>query len=253
MARVITIANLKGGVGRTNVSVNLSMFLSALGRKVLLIDLCPQGDATFCLRIKSSSNFIGNVLLKKIRPRSAIKSTSYFGYDIIPSFPPMPEEIISKLRGSRRPEKRLDEILDQIKEDYDFIIIDTPSNFNLLVANALVATDEIIIPIQCEYLALRAANQLTSFLKSFKNLKNKEISALLTMHSWRSRLSRVITKKTRDEFSGYIFSTIIPRTAILSEIRETKEPILKSAPNSRAARAYKQLAEEVINKEKRGE
>jgi len=249
MARVIALANLKGGVGRTNVCINLCMFLSALGKRVLLVDLSPQGDATFCLGIKSSPNFIGDVLLQKIRPRIAIKSTSYFGYDIMPSFPRL-NEVISKLKGIRRTEKLLDDALDRVKDDYDFIIIDTPSDFNLLIANALIAADEIIIPVQCEYLALRAANQFAGFLKSFRNLKNKDISALLTMYGWRSLLSRAIAKRTKSEFPGYVFSTIIPRTAILAQTTETKEPILKSAPNSRAARAFRQLAEEVISRGK---
>jgi len=250
MARVIALANLKGGVGRTNVCVNLSMFLSALGKRVLLVDLSPQGDATFCLGIKSSPNFIGDVLLQKIRPRIAIKSTSYFGYDIMPSFPPKLDEVMSKLRGTRRAEKQLDQALDRVKDDYDFIIIDTPSDFNLLIANALIAADEIIMPIQCEYLALRSANQFARFIKSFSNLKNKDISALLTMYGWRSRLSRAIAKKTRAEFPGYVFNAIIPRTAILSQAIEQKEPILKSAPNSRPAHAFRQLAEELISRGK---
>ena len=248
MARVIALANLKGGVGRTNVCVNLCMFLSALGKRVLLVDLSPQGDATFCLGIKPSPNFIGDVLLKKIRPRIAIKSTSYFGYDIMPSFPRL-DETLSKLKGAKRTEKLLNDSLDKIKDDYDFIIIDTPSDFNFLIANALIAADEIIIPIQCEYLALRAANQLESFIKSFRNFKKKDVSALLTMYGWRSLLSRTIAKKTRSEFPGYVFSATIPRTAILAQSTETKEPILKSAPNSRAARSFRQLAEEVINRE----
>jgi len=250
MARVIAIANLKGGVGRTNVCINLSMFLSALGKRVLLVDLSPQGDASFCLGIKSSSNFIGDVLLQKIKPRTAIRSTSYFGFDIMPSFSKL-DEIMSKLKGARKTEKRLKEALEGIQEDYDFIIIDTPSDFNALIANALIAADEIIVPVQCEYLALRAANQFAKFIKSFSNLKNKDISALLTMYGWRSLLSRSVAKRTKKEFPGYVFNTIIPRATILAQAAELKEPILKSAPNSRAARAFRQLAEEVINREKK--
>lgn len=249
MTRVIAIANLKGGVGRTNVCVNLSMLLSALGKRVLLIDLSPQGDASFCLGVKSSSNFIGDVLLKKIKPRIAIKSTSYFGFDIMPSFPKL-NEIIAELKGVKKTEKRLKDAIERVKDDYDFIIIDTPSDFNVLIANALVAADEIIIPIQCEYLALRSANKLAKFIKSFSNLKDKDTRALLTMYGWRSLLSRTIAKRTKKEFPGSVFNTIIPRAAILAQTAELKEPILKSAPNSRAARAFHQLAEEVINRGK---
>ena len=248
MARIIALTNLKGGVGKTNVCVNLSMFLSALGKRVLLVDLSPRGDATFCLGIKSSPNYIGDVLLQTIRPRVAIKSTSYFGYDILPSFPKL-SEIIPKLRVVRRPETRLLEALDKVEEDYDFIIIDTPPGFNLLSANAIFAAKEVVVPVQCEYLALRAANQLTSLITSKRYFRDKEISALLTMYGWRSRLSRAVAKSTRQNFKGYVFSTIIPRTAILAQTQEQQEPILKSAPNSRAARAFRQLAEELISKE----
>jgi len=248
MARVIAFTNLKGGVGRSNVCVNLSMFLSALGKRVLLVDLSPQGDATFCLGITSSPNFIGDVLLQKINPRVAIKSTSYFGYDIMPSFPKL-NEIASKLAIARRPEMRLSEALDKVEEDYDFIIIDTPADFNILTLNALFAAKEIIVPIQCEFLAWQAAHRLVSLLQARNKLRDKKISALLTMYGWRSRLSRAIAKKTRNEFPGYVFNAVIPRAAILAQSQETKEPILKSVPNSRAARAYRQLAEELISRE----
>ena len=248
MTRTIAIANLKGGVGKTNVCINLSMLLSALGKRVLLVDASPQGDATFCLGIKPSANFIGNVLLKKIKPKMAVKSTAYLSFDIMASFPKL-DEAVAKLKGVRHMEKRLDEALKRVKDDYNFIIIDTPADFNFLTASALIASDEIIIPVQCEELALISAKRLISFIKSFRNLKNKKINILLTMYTWRSRLSRNVAKQARKEFPEYVFNATIPRSVLLGQTANLKQPILKSAPNSRSARIFRQLAEEIINRE----
>ncbi len=249
MTRIIAVANLKGGVGKTNVCINLSMLLSAMGKRVLLVDTSPQGDATFCLGIKSSPNFIGDVLLRKIKPRMAIRSSAYLSYDIMPSFPRL-EKIATKLKAVRKGEKNLDEELEKIKEDYDFIIIDTPADFNFLIVNALIAADEIIIPVQCEQLALIAAKRLINSIKASKVLKNKKISILLTMYVWRNRLSRTIAKQARKDFPNCVLNSIIPKTALLAQTTNSKEPILKLSPNSRSARIFRQLAEEIIEQAK---
>jgi len=233
MARKIVVANLKGGVGKTNVCVNLCMFLSALGKRVLLVDLSPQGDATFSLGIKKSPHDVGDVLLQRLRPGAVIKSTPYFGYDIMPCFSDTSQELINH----RKPELRLKMALEGLEEDYDFIIIDTSPGLDIFCLNALEAADELIVPVQAEYLALRSVKKLLN-RKTFK-----KFNILITMYGWRSRVSRNIVKRARKEFSGHVLNTIIPRAAILAQ--ESIEPILKTAPNSRAARAYKQLAEEV--------
>jgi len=248
MARKIAIGNLKGGIGKTNVCVNLSMFLTALGKRVLLIDLSPQGDATFSLGVQKSANFVGDVLLQKIRPQVAIKSTHFFGFDIIPCFVRL-EETYKQLSLLKKSELRLRQAMDALDEDYDFIIIDTHPEFDLLLLNALYAAEELIIPIQAEYLSLRSAKEFLKLIDPIRNkLKLKKISGLITMYGWRSLVSRNIAKIVRNDFPGYVFSTIIPRAAILAQTTEKMEPILKTAPNSRAARAYKQLAEEVMGK-----
>jgi len=246
MARKIVIANLKGGTGKTNVCINLSMFLAGMGKRVLLVDLSPQGDASFSLGIKPSPNSVNDVLLQKIRPQVAIKSTSYFGFDVMPSFLEL-KAIDEDLRKVKRPELRLKKAMENLEEDYDFIIIDTAPEFNLLIKNALYSADELIIPIQAEYLAMRSAKQLIKMIQK-SSLKLKRISALITMYGWRSKISRNIVKIARKDFPDYLFSTIIPRATILAQTAESKEPILKIAPNSRAARAYRQLAEEVVGK-----
>ena len=236
MAKIISIMNPKGGVGRTNVAINLAMMLSALSKKVLLIDLCPQGDSTYCLGIKNSPNFIGDVLLQKVRAGVTIRSTPYFGFNIIPSFNKL-NQTIKELNEIRKSENRLKKALEDLKEEYDFIIIDTASGFNILHKNAINASDEILVPTQCQSLALR---QVLDFNKRFKN-----ISIVFTMYGWRSKLSRKVVKEVRNNFNGLIYNTLIPKAEILGE---TTQPIFKELPNSRAARAYKQLAEEVVGK-----
>jgi chromosome partitioning protein len=245
MAKIITLANLKGGVGKTSIAINLGMFLSALGKRVLLIDLSPRGDSTFCLGIKSSPNFIGDVLEKKIKPKAAIKSTSYFGYDVMPSFPRL-ESIILKLQGTRNAEIRLKQALQEVKDDYDFIIIDTAPVFDILMLNALFASEYLIIPVQCEYLAFRSAQELVSRVSLIKELSLQEPKFLLTMYVWRSRLSRSVSKIARKEFGEQVLSTVIPKASILAEEEQRKDPVLKSFPNSRPARVFRQLAEEIL-------
>ncbi len=247
MAKIITIASLKGGTGKTTLAVNLAMFLSALGKQALLIDLSPRGDATFCLGVKETPNFAGKVLENKIKAASAIKKTSYFGYDIIPSFPKLKDSTVP-LPKARHAEKRLKNSLASIRKDYDFIIIDTAPCCDVLLYNALVASQSLIVPIQCEYLALRAAKELTDTVNTLTEKLNLqlELSAVLTMYAWRSRLSRNIAKQAKQEFPGHIFGTIIPKAAVLAQEEQQKEPILKSVPNCRAARAFRQLAEEII-------
>lgn len=247
MAKVIALANLKGGTGKTNVAVNLGMFLSALGKKILLIDLSPRGDATFCLGIKDSSKFIGDVLQKKVKIGTAVKSTPYFGYDTIPSFSKL-ENTILKLQKIKGAEKRLKQAIEKEQEEYDFILIDTAPAFDILIKNALYCADRLIIPVQCEYLSLKSAREFTKLIDSLKGLSFKNPEILLTMYVWRSRLSRNIAKLAREEFVGNVFSAVIPKAVILAEEEQRKEPVLKSFPSSRAARAFRQLAEEVIEK-----
>ena len=236
MVKIISLINPKGGVGKTNIAINLSMLLSALSKKVLLIDLCPQGDATYCLGIKNSPNFVGDILLQKVRAGVTVRSTPYFGFNVIPSFNKL-NQVVEELNEIRKPENRLRKALEDLREEYDFIIIDTASGFNILTKNAINAADEIIVPIQCQTLALRQALNLQ---KRFK-----DISIVFTMYGWRNKLSRKIVKQAKEEFKGFIYNTLIPKTEVLGEITK---PIFKEFPNSKAARAYKQLAEEVVNK-----
>lgn len=246
MARKITVANLKGGTGKTNVCINLSMFLTALGKRVLLVDLTCQADASFCLGIKPTPNFIGDLLLQKVRPRVVIKSTPYFGFDVMPSAGKL-RQVSEELLKIKKGEFRLKNALDNLDEDYDFVIIDTAPIFDILMKNALVAAEEVIIPVQAEHLAMRSAKEFVSLIEEAE-MKIQEINALITMYLWRSLLSRKILKEMKKDFAQRLFNTTIPQAAILAQLPEKKEPILKTVPNSRAARAYSQLAEELIKK-----
>jgi chromosome partitioning protein len=242
MSKIIAIANLKGGVGKTNVAINLSMFLVALGKKILLIDLSPQSDASFCLGVQKKKNFIEDVLLQKIRPSISIKNTPYFGFDLIPSSSGL-RQAKNELDKVRRGELRLKKVLEEL--EYDFVIIDTAPNFDILMQNALFAADEVIIPVQAEPLAMRSAKDFVSIIDKRK-MDIERIRILITMYLWRSLLSRKIFKSAKKDFADKLFNTTIPQAAILAQLPEKKEPILKTVPNSRAARAYNQLAEEVL-------
>lgn len=237
MAEIITIANLKGGTGKTNVAINLGMFLSALGKRVLLVDLSPLGDAAFCLGIKTREI--------KAKNKIAIKSTPYFGYDVMPCFRER-NDVIKKLKKDKNSEIWFKGMIKKIQEDYDFIIIDTAPSLDSLLHSALFCSNRLIIPLQCEYLALRAAKEFIYQINSFRKLSIKKPEILLTMYMWRSRLSRNISKLAKKEFKDQVLNATIPKSAILAEEVERKEPVLKSFPNSRAARAFRQLAEEII-------
>jgi chromosome partitioning protein len=247
MARIIAVVNPKGGVGKTNVAINLSVFLSAKGKKVLLVDLSPQGDATFSLGLKDSLDLLSKFLLGRISSEKAIKKNHYFNHDILPS---SPNFVFGAQKLAKRKDRkfRLKKGLEKIEKTYDFIIIDSPPGFGVLVQNAIYASKEIIVPIQCQYLALKGAKDLLLFLRNLKPKPRVEkIGFLLTMYSFRSKSSREIAKIVRESFAKFVFGTAIPQAIALSRSLKTKEPILKYAPNSRAARAYEQLTQEVLN------
>jgi len=250
MTRVICIANNKGGVGKTNVSVNLPVFLAASGKRVLLIDFDHQANATFSLGInpKNLPLSIYHVLTGQITPSAVIRKSPFFGYEIMPSSSDLAGANV-ELVGEKEREFKLRNILEKIKDSYDFIVIDCPPSLGILTINALCAANEVLIPVQCEYLALEGLSQLLSTIELVKkNLGHdlKIAGALLTMYSRGSRLSREVAKEVRRNFPGYVFDTIIPRTVSLAESLKYGKTILQYAPTSSAANAYRNLAEELI-------
>jgi len=252
MTRIISIANQKGGVGKSNVAVNLPVFLSAKGKKVLLVDMDPQANATLSLGIncRNLPLSIYNVLMGQITPSAIIRKTSFFGYDIMPASPDLAGATVELVEAKNR-EFKLAQILKKVEEPYDFIIIDSPPSLGILTLNTLIGSKEVLIPVQCEYLALEGLGQLLDTIALVKNNLGQDLKiagALLTMYNRKNRLSREIAKEVRRNFPGYVFDSVIPRSVALAEAPKYGQTILQYAPVSQAAKAYRELAEELINK-----
>ncbi len=255
MARVICVINNKGGVGKTNVCVNLSAFLAGLGKKTLLVDFDHQANATFSIGIKPEALPLSvyNALMGEIDTQAVIKNTSILGFDILPSRQDLAGANVELIPQKDR-EFRLDKILDGVRGNYDFIIIDTPPSLGVLTINALCAAEEILIPIQSEYLALEGLTQITETIKLVQeNLGHKFrfIGTVLTMYNRGNIISRDVSKELRRTFGGYIFDAVIPRSIILAAAPKYGKPVLQYDPNSKAAQAYRFLAQEVIQLEQK--
>lgn len=251
MTRIISIANQKGGVGKSNVATNLPVFLSAHGKRVLLVDMDPQANATLSLGIalRTLPLSVYHALAGQVSPSAIIRKSPFFGYEIMPASPDLAGATVELVNLENR-EFKLQQILEKVKEPYDFIIIDSPPSLGLLTINTLCASNEVLIPVQCEYLALEGLEQLLSTINLVKNnLEHdlKIVGALLTMYSRGNRLSREVAKEVRRNFPGYVFDTVIPRAVVLAEAPKFGKTILQYAPTSLAAKAYRELAEELIN------
>src|SRR3989344_6529953 len=251
MTRIIAVANQKGGVGKSSVSTNLPVFLAALGKKVLLVDMDPQANATLSLGIASSNLplSIYHAISGQISPSAIIRKSPFFNYEIMPSSPDLAGAAVELVSAENR-EFKLSQILEKVKEPYDFIIIDSPPSLGLLTLNALCAANEVLIPVQCEYLALEGLEQLLTTIDLVKNNLGHDLKiagALLTMYNRNSRLCREVVKEVRRNFPGYVFDTVIPRTILLAEAPRSGKTILQYAPTSVAANSFRELAQEVIN------
>jgi len=250
MTRIIAIANQKGGVGKSSVATNLPVFLAALGKRVLLVDMDPQANATLSLGIapRNLPLSIYNAISGQVSPSAIIRKSSFFGYEIMPASPDLAGAAV-ELVGLENREFKLNQILEKVKDSYDFIIIDSPPSLGLLTVNALCAATEVLIPVQCEYLALEGLGQLLDTVKLVKNNLGRDLKiagALLTMYNRNSKLCREIVKEVRRNFPGYVFDTIIPRTILLAEAPRLGKTILQHAPDSPASMAFRQLAEELV-------
>lgn len=252
MGKVISISNQKGGVGKTTTSVNLSAALAALGKKILLIDLDPQGNASSGLGITVEENekSVYDALVNGEPMENCIKKTGFGLLWVCPATVDLAGAEIELVDMKSR-ETRLKEAIAAIRDRYDMILIDCPPSLGLLTLNALTATDTVLMPIQCEYYALEGLSQLTKTIKMVKQALNPAIDiegVLLTMFDSRTNLSIAVADEVKKFFPQKVYKTVIPRNVRLSEAPSYGQPVNIYDPSSRGAEAYRLLAEEVVSK-----
>jgi chromosome partitioning protein len=252
MGKIIAIANQKGGVGKTTTTVNLAASLGVLEKKVLLIDADPQANASSGLGIDVDSVEIGTyqVLEHSCPAKDAIVKTTSPNVDIMPSHIDLVAIEIELVDKEQR-EYMLKKALVDLKDDYDYILIDCAPSLGLITLNSLVAADSVIIPIQCEYFALEGLGKLLNTIKSIQNIHNAELDIeglLLTMFDSRLRLSNQVVEEVRKHFSSMVFDTIIRRNTRLGEAPSYGESIIAYDATSKGAVNYLSLANEIIKK-----
>ena len=251
MGRAIAIFNQKGGVGKTTTNINLAACLSIMGKKILVLDIDPQGNTTSGLGISKKGLPITmyEVLVDdEINPKDAIIKTRVKNLDIIPASVKLAGAEIELIRLESR-EKRLKRALDKIKDAYDYVFIDCPPSLGLLTINSLTAVDSVLVPIQCEFYALEGVIQLMSTIYLVKKNFNRKLKiegVILSMFDGRTNLSIQVVEEVKKYFRDKVYTTVIPRNVRLAEAPSYGMPITEYDPNSKGAEAYYEFAEEFL-------
>ena len=249
MAKVISVTNQKGGVGKTTSSINLSAALVEKGQRILLLDMDPQGNASVGLGVDTNEleATIYDVLLNEATAQEAIVKTES-GVDVMTANGDLAGAQVELLNEIGR-ELRLKKALASVQGDYDYIFIDCPPALNVLTINALVASNSVMIPMQCEYFALEGLSALVSTIRAIRETlnPNSKIEALLrTMFDKRNSLSGEVSKQLQNHFGDKVYDTVIPRNVRLAEAPSYGESAITYAPSSKGARAYVKLAKEIL-------
>jgi chromosome partitioning protein len=251
MGYVYTLVNQKGGVGKTTTAINLGAYLAYYGQRVLIVDLDPQANATSSLKIEKNSVRGGTyeALIRASTASQHILHNPRLKISLLPSSPSLAGAEVELVNELAR-ETRLKKAIEPIRERYDYILIDCPPSLGLLTLNGIVAAyDGVIIPVQCEYLALEGLSQLTNTLNRVRNAIFPELQVygvVMTMFDGRTNLSNDVVREVRRHFTDRVFQTIIPRTIRLAEAPSYGQPISVYAPHSNGAEAYASLAREVL-------
>ena len=252
MSEVIACANQKGGVGKTTTVVSVASYLAIEGLRVLLVDMDPQGNATSGLGIDKDAIEVSvyDILLGDLGAAAAVLGTSIEGLAILPSNRSLAGAEVELVPNSGR-ERRLKRVLDEMRDEYDFILVDCPPSLGLLTVNALTAADSVLIPLQCEYYALEGLSQLLATIDLIRGHLNPSVSlkgVVLTMHDGRTSLSADVSAEVRRHLGDQVFEAVVPRSVRLAEAPSYGQPIARYSPSSRGARAYQALTAELLER-----
>jgi len=255
MGKIIAVANQKGGVGKTTTSVNLAASLAATNHKILLIDFDPQANATMGLGVdkKALTVSVYEVLTTDCPVEQAVIRLQHTALELLPANADLAAAQVELLKRDAR-ERALAEVVDPLRERYEFIVIDCPPSLNILTVNALVAADSILIPMQCEYYALEGLSDLMDTLRNVRESVNPRLrieGLLRTMFDARSRLSKEVSEQLTEHFADAVFRTIIPRTIRLAEAPSHGLPIMHYDKSSKGAVAYLALAGELLRRNRK--
>ena len=253
MVKVIAIANQKGGVGKTTTAVNLAACLASKGRKVLLVDSDPQGNATsgYGFDKRSIKKSIYDNLINEVPAAETIRASAYTGLDILPANIQLAGAEIELVSLMNR-EGRLKRILEKVKHNYDYVLIDCPPSLGLLTINALTAASSVIIPVQCEFYALEGISMLMNTIQLVQRNLNPALKlegVVMTMFDSRTNLAQDVVEEVKKYFTSKLYKTIVPRNVRLSEAPSHGMPVIDYDGKSKGAQVYMELAEEVIGDE----
>ena len=252
MGKIIAFANQKGGVGKTTTCINLAAYVAAMGKRVLVVDMDPQGNATSGLGIEKNEKLhtMYDVIGGETSVDEVVKVTGVNGLNIIPSTVDLAGAEIELVQMDSR-ERIVKKILGDLRNNYDYICIDCPPSLGLLTVNALTASDAVVIPIQCEFFALEGLSQLMNTIKLVKKHLNQTLDVegvILTMKDSRSNLVNEVSNEIKRFFGSKVFDSVIPRNVRLAEAPSHGEPILTYDPKSKGAIAYMELAQEFLKR-----